>query len=100
MRNRRRLILLLAVAVFTLGFAHGIDAQHKPEGELVWALHVSIAPAWFDPGENGGLITPYAVLDIISPSTWWRNALMAAASRVTMTPLNAQPRPRAATRKA
>ena len=30
--------------------------------ELVWALHVSISPSWFDPGENGGLITPFAVL--------------------------------------
>ena len=31
-------------------------------GDLVWALHVSISPSWFDPGENGGLITPFAVL--------------------------------------
>lgn len=56
MEPRRRIMLLLAVAVFTLGWAHGIDAQHTPAGDFVWALHVSIAPAWFDPGENGGLI--------------------------------------------
>ena len=54
--NRRDGILLLAVAVLTLSWAHGADAQTKPSGELVWALHVSISPSWFDPGENGGLM--------------------------------------------
>src|SRR5215470_3933331 len=60
--HRRRLILLLVGAVLTLGWPHGVGAQAKPTGELVWALHVTIAPAWFDPAENGGLITPFAVL--------------------------------------
>ena len=48
--------------MLTLSWAHGAGAQTKPSGELVWALHVSISPSWFDPGENGGLITPFAVL--------------------------------------
>jgi len=60
--NRRYGILLLVVTVLTLSWAHGAGAQTKPSGELVWALHVSISPSWFDPGENGGLITPFAVL--------------------------------------
>src|SRR5438093_12890557 len=60
--NRRYGILLLAVAGLALSWAHGVGAQTKPLGELVWALHVSISPSWFDPGENGGLITPFAVL--------------------------------------
>jgi peptide/nickel transport system substrate-binding protein len=60
--HRRSGILLLVVAVLMLGRAHGAEAQTKPSGELVWALHVSISPSWFDPGENGGLITPFAVL--------------------------------------
>ena len=25
-------------------------AQAKPEGEMRWALYVTIAPAWLDPG--------------------------------------------------
>src|SRR5215831_6716263 len=60
--HRRHLILLLVGAALTLGWTHRVGAQTKPTGELVWALHVTIAPAWFDPAENGGLITPFAVL--------------------------------------
>ena len=60
--NRRYGILLLVVAVLALGWAHDAGAQTTPSGDLVWALHVSISPSWFDPGENGGLITPFAVL--------------------------------------
>jgi hypothetical protein len=26
-------------------------AAYKPEGEMRWALYVTLAPAWFDPGE-------------------------------------------------
>jgi hypothetical protein len=65
--NRRRSILLLVVTVLTLAWVHGIGAQHKPAGEFVWALHVTIAPAWFDPAENGGLITPFAGIGAILP---------------------------------
>jgi peptide/nickel transport system substrate-binding protein len=66
--NRRQSVLLLMAAVLTLSWAYGIGAQHQPAGELVYAMHVTIPPAWFDPAENGGLITPFAVLDTISPS--------------------------------
>jgi peptide/nickel transport system substrate-binding protein len=33
-----------------------------PEGQLTWAVHVSLAPAWFDPGETAGIITPFMFL--------------------------------------
>ncbi|MBI3326509.1 MAG: ABC transporter substrate-binding protein [Nitrospinae bacterium] len=36
--------------------------QLKPEGEMRWALYVTLAPAWFDPGEVVGLITPFWVM--------------------------------------
>jgi peptide/nickel transport system substrate-binding protein len=36
-------------------------AQPKPEGEMRWALYVTLAPSWFDPAEIGGL-TPFWVL--------------------------------------
>jgi hypothetical protein len=64
-------MLLLVVMLLTLGWVHGIGAQHKPAGEFVWALHVTIAPAWFDPAENGGLITPFAGINIILLATSW-----------------------------
>jgi peptide/nickel transport system substrate-binding protein len=35
---------------------------YKPAGEMRWALYVTLSPAWFDPGEVVGLITPFWVL--------------------------------------
>jgi hypothetical protein len=37
-------------------------AQTKPEGEMRWALYVTLSPVWFDPGEVVGQITPFWVL--------------------------------------
>src|SRR5712691_6698482 len=28
-------------------------------GQMTWAIHVTIAPTWFDPAETPGVITPY-----------------------------------------
>jgi peptide/nickel transport system substrate-binding protein len=36
-------------------------AQSKPEGEMRWALYVTLSPMWFDPAESAGL-TPFWVL--------------------------------------
>src|SRR4029077_5328109 len=33
-----------------------------PQGQLIWGVHVSLAPTWFDPAETPGLITPFMVL--------------------------------------
>ena len=32
------------------------------EGQLTWAVHITLAPTWFDPAETPGLITPYMLL--------------------------------------
>src|SRR5256714_3123851 len=55
----RRLALwgLVAVALLVPTPAPG-----APEGRLTWAVHVSLAPAWFDPAETPGVITPFMVL--------------------------------------
>jgi peptide/nickel transport system substrate-binding protein len=37
-------------------------ASAAPQGQLTVAVHISLAPTWFDPGETPGLITPYLVL--------------------------------------
>ena len=38
-------------------------AQTKPEGEMKFALYVTIAPAWLDPGEaQPGFFTPFWML--------------------------------------
>lgn len=36
-------------------------AAGAPQGELTYAMHVTLAPAWFDPGLNTGIISPKMV---------------------------------------
>jgi len=38
------------------------QAQPKPEGEMRWALYVTMSPAWLDPGEVVGQLTPFWML--------------------------------------
>jgi peptide/nickel transport system substrate-binding protein len=37
-------------------------AQARPEGEMRWALYVTLSPGWFDPAEVVGVLTPFWVL--------------------------------------
>jgi peptide/nickel transport system substrate-binding protein len=37
-------------------------APAAPAGQLTWAVHISLAPTFFDPAETPGLITPFMVL--------------------------------------
>jgi hypothetical protein len=49
-----RLRVGLAAALCALlikGLNQPASAQVKPEGEMRWALYVTLSPAWFDPGE-------------------------------------------------
>jgi peptide/nickel transport system substrate-binding protein len=59
---RRVMVATLACALLAGGLARGAAAQTKPEGEMRWALYVTLSPQWFDPGEVVGLITPFWVL--------------------------------------
>ena len=53
-------VLGCAMMVASLGMA---EAQTKPEGEMRWALYVTLAPAWLDPGESVvGVLAPFWVL--------------------------------------
>ncbi len=57
--------LVSGVLVTVLLFGAGLTpaaAQAKPEGEMRWALYVTLAPAWFDPAEVVGVLTPFWVL--------------------------------------
>ena len=59
---KHRLGLLCVVVVILVGLAHGAQAQPQPAGELVIAMHVTLAPAWFDPAETPAQITPFGIL--------------------------------------
>src|SRR5882724_5928493 len=69
MNGRRRVPLRSALTSIGVAFVllsgslfGDATAQPKPEGEMRWALYVTLSPVWFDPGEVVGLITPFWVL--------------------------------------
>src|SRR2546427_4822393 len=33
--------------------------KRAPSGQMTWAVHIQIAPTWFDPAETPGIITPF-----------------------------------------
>jgi peptide/nickel transport system substrate-binding protein len=52
----RASVVMLAIAALAR------PAAAAPEGTLTWAVHISLAPTFFDPAETPGLITPFMVL--------------------------------------
>ena len=47
------------VAILLLTLSTWSTAVAAPEGQLTTAVHVSMAPTWFDPAETVGIITPF-----------------------------------------
>ncbi len=39
-----------------------VPAAAAPEGDVTWAVHISLAPTWFDPAETPSVITPFMML--------------------------------------
>jgi peptide/nickel transport system substrate-binding protein len=62
MSLRHRLGPVLSLVCLVLG-ATPVAAQ--PQGELTYAMHVTIAPAWFDPADNTGIATPFMVQEAL-----------------------------------
>src|SRR5256886_2504989 len=54
--------ITLACALLLGALAGPAAAQTKPEGEMRWALYVTLSPVWFDPAEVSGQLTPFWVL--------------------------------------
>src|SRR5262252_8496522 len=52
------------LAITALSLATGLPrlTQASPQGQLTWAVHISLAPTWFDPAETPGIITPFMEL--------------------------------------
>lgn len=65
MKKRQKLSIAASflMAALIAGSPGSASAQTKPEGEMRWALYVTLAPAWFDPGESPvGTLTPFWIL--------------------------------------
>ncbi|HEY7437709.1 MAG TPA: ABC transporter substrate-binding protein [Methylomirabilota bacterium] len=60
---RSLVALILVVSLLSASGIIPARAQTKPEGEMRWALYVTLAPAWFDPAEVVGVLTPFWVLN-------------------------------------
>jgi peptide/nickel transport system substrate-binding protein len=58
----RRIRLTALAAVVLAALSSPPAAIAAPEGQATWAVHVSLAPTWFDPAETAGIITPFMVL--------------------------------------
>ena len=62
-RTRSLAVAALLCALIMGGLFGEVAAQGpKPEGEMRWALYVTLAPVWFDPAEVMGQITPFWVM--------------------------------------
>ena len=57
----RSLTFALVLGMAALSLVAG-SALAAPEDQMTWAVHVSIAPLWFDPADTPGIITPYMFL--------------------------------------
>src|SRR5262245_60657855 len=62
MKHNKRLALLFMSMGLVVGFVRGTMAQPQAPDELVFALHVTITPSWFDPAETPAQITPFGIL--------------------------------------
>ncbi len=51
----------LLCAIWTFG-ASVIAAEAAPEGQAVWAFHVTLAPRWLDPADTESVATPFKIL--------------------------------------
>jgi peptide/nickel transport system substrate-binding protein len=55
-------ILLLIVIGLVVGIVRSSTAQSQSPDQLIFALHVTIPPSWFDPAEAPAQITPFGIL--------------------------------------
>ena len=59
MKRQRLLPTLLLALLFVGGLTPSLAIA---ESQMAWAVHISLAPTWFDPGEHTGIITIMKVL--------------------------------------
>jgi hypothetical protein len=63
--TRSRACALAAAAVPAAAAHADVQALGAPgrAAQLTWAVHITIASSWFDPGEHPGMITPMMTYD-------------------------------------
>src|SRR5438093_7534224 len=63
MRGRLRggLVALLPILLATFSIVPA-TTHANPEGQMIWALHFSLAPTLFEPAETPGVVSPFMIL--------------------------------------
>ena len=62
MIRRARLTTVLATMLAIGVLAMPQRAHAAAEGQLVWGVHISLVPTYFEPAETAGLVTPFMLL--------------------------------------
>ena len=57
-----RAVPVVALVLIAIAAALVPATAEAAEGQMTWAIHVSLAPTWFDPAETPALLTPFMVL--------------------------------------
>src|SRR5262245_8447805 len=61
--SRREILKMSAALAGSGAFSStGLGGVVKPEGQLTWAVHFTLAPTLFEPAETPGLTTPFMIL--------------------------------------
>jgi peptide/nickel transport system substrate-binding protein len=53
--------LVESLVLSLLAFACSVSPARAADGQMVWGVHISLAPTWFDPAEAPGIITPFMI---------------------------------------
>jgi len=62
MHNTIRISAAVALVFIVYGSAGIARMAHAANGQMTWAVHVTIAPRWLDPADTETAITPFMVL--------------------------------------
>ena len=62
MKTRCPLFVLVLALVLLAGVLAPAPTAAQGPSQMTWAVHVSVAPTWFDPAEHTGIITIMKVL--------------------------------------
>ena len=62
MKFAARLLLLLLLGLGLSPAAGPVGGAGAADGQMTWAMHVTLAPRWLDPAETEAAITPFMVL--------------------------------------
>ena len=54
--------LFAAWLVFLIATSVAAPIAEAAEGQVTWAVHVSLVPTWFDPAETSGILSQFLIL--------------------------------------